>query len=97
MKNCLKCAKFVEKDWYGLHEDCFLEWFSLKELCSFENIASHRYSADKPPNSSFFHGKFRKYSSTLGGQKYLLKLEESDYKELPATEYLCKRYLELCS
>ncbi|MBI5345799.1 MAG: HipA domain-containing protein [Chlamydiae bacterium] len=97
MKNrCFKCNIPVsdKESWYGLHHECFKQWFGVSSLDKFQNIASERYENDSPHkaiNSSFFHGKFRKYSSTLGDCKYILKVEESDYPELPITEYLCNQ------
>ena len=41
--------------------------------------------------SSFFHGKFRKYSAQLGGKNYLLKVKQEELPELPAMEYLCNQ------
>jgi hypothetical protein len=94
---CFKCGLETTdgKRWHGLHHECFKQWFSLSSLEEFKNIASHHQS-DNPVNnrsinSSFFHGKFRKYSSTLGGCKYILKVVEQDYPELPITEYLCNQ------
>ena len=41
--------------------------------------------------TSFFHGKFRKYSAQLGDKHYILKVEQEDVPALPATEYLCNQ------
>jgi hypothetical protein len=101
---CFKCNGEISnnKSWYGLHPECFKQWFNLSSLENFQNIIARRQSDDpllkKAINSSFFHGKFRKYSSTLGKSKYILKVEEKDYPELPATEYLCNqifKYLKI--
>ena len=103
-KKCFKCNREIynTKSWCGLHPICFKQWFNLPSLEKFQNILSRRQSDEtffnKAINSSFFHGKFRKYSSTLGGCKYILKVEEKDYPELPATEYLCNqifKYLKI--
>ncbi len=103
-KRCFKCncETSNKESWYGLHPECFKQWFKLSSLEKFQNIISRRHSDEtlfnKAINSSFFHGKFRKYSSTLGGSKYILKVEEKDYPELPATEYLCNqifKYLKI--
>lgn len=98
MTVCYKCGEAMKTgDWYGLHPTCFQEWFTLPSLNRFENIASPRISQEALQhriNSSFFHGKFRKYSATLGNEKYILKIEEKDYPELPATEYLCSQIFE---
>jgi hypothetical protein len=99
-KICYKCGLSVSgKDaWYGLHTSCFREAFDLPSLEKFQNLIAHRQSGEEIPNrvihSSFFHGKFRKYSSTLGESKYILKVEEPDYPELPATEYLCNQIFQ---
>src|SRR5690606_39155464 len=42
-------------------------------------------------NTSFFHGKFKKYSAELEGASYILKMRESDAPELPEVEYLCNQ------
>ena len=95
-KKCFKCMGDIlnDKSWYGLH----VQWFNLSSLELFQNILSRRQSDsinNKSINSSFFHGKFRKYSSILGSKKYILKVEENDYQELSATEYLCNQILKL--
>ena len=46
-------------------------------------------------NSSFFHGKFRKYSSKLDGVGYILKVEQAEYPELPAMEFLCNKIYDI--
>ncbi|KPK32255.1 MAG: hypothetical protein AMS24_04620 [Chlamydiae bacterium SM23_39] len=94
-KKCFKCNRPIKsnKTWYGLHNECFKKWFNLSSLEKFENIIARKRSdfSNEFINSSFFHGKFRKYSSMLGKSKYILKVEEKDYPELPATEYLCNQ------
>lgn len=94
--SCYKCRLKVTGDsWYGLHPDCFKQWFNVSSLEQFQNIASQRMSSDpleeRSVNSSFFHGKFRKYSASLLESRYILKVEESDYPELPVSEYLCNQ------
>lgn len=93
-KICCKCRKSLigEKDWYGLHRNCFKEWFNLKTLEKFLNIANR--SPSQKINSSFFHGKFRKYSSQLGKANYILKVGQKEYPELPAMEFLCNQIYE---
>ncbi|MBS0616099.1 MAG: HipA domain-containing protein [Verrucomicrobia bacterium] len=96
-KLCLKCLQplLSSEVWYGLHANCFTDWFNLKALDAFQNIVSHRHSGGSPIKdgfkSSFFHGKFRKYSSSLGGTRYILKVQENGFPELPATEYVCNQ------
>lgn len=96
---CFKCRKVVadEKNAvYGLHEECFEKWFGLSEAIEFTGVARKETDSDKERNelfsqfnSSFFQGKFRKYSASLNGVDYILKVEEREYPELPATEFLC--------
>lgn len=93
---CYKCGKanHPSEVWYGLHPSCFKKWFGLSSLERFQNIASHQATSDplsQGKRSSFFHGKFKKYSSVLGNSKYILKVEDPEYPELPVTEYLCNQ------
>ena len=98
---CLKCREKIEEEntWYGLHTECFKDWFKLSSLERFQDVAAQKQFDSKAipaeDNFSFFHGKFRKYSAKLGGVDYILKIEEKDYPELPATEYLCNQIFEI--
>jgi hypothetical protein len=61
----------------------------------FQDVAAKRQSLESPPiESSFFHGKYRKYSALLGGKQFILKAQEEEYPELPATEYLCNQIFQ---
>ncbi len=97
MSICCRCRKTVldEEDWYGLHKCCFIEWFALPELCRFSDIIPRSQPSvpleDHGKNTSFFHGAFRKYSSSLGKNNYILKVFQKDHLELPATEFLCNQ------
>jgi hypothetical protein len=42
-------------------------------------------------NSSFFQGKFKKYSAILNGESYILKVKETEFPELPDVEYVCNQ------
>ena len=96
---CFKCninLKNEDEIQYGLHKKCFLDWFSLGKVSEFTELFSHAGSDPEISvnhlskyNSSFFHGKFKKYSASLDENEYILKVEESDYPELPAVEFLC--------
>ncbi len=95
---CFKCSKEIDKGQpavSGLHENCFMEWFKLKEKVQFTDVAAKESSTGKEPflelNGSFFHGKFKKYSAVLDDKSYILKVQEKDFPELPATEYLCNQ------
>lgn len=84
----------------GLHHACFREWFNLESIEGFKNVRARSTSSGKgikgstdrfTKNTSHFHGKFKKYSATLGGEAYILKVREEQYPELPGTEYLCNQ------
>lgn len=93
---CYRCKKPLnsnEPQHEGLHETCFVNWFGAP--LPFNNIVAKNFSSNttltNKQNSSFFHGKFRKYSGSLGKKNYILKVEQSDYPELPRFEYLCNQ------
>ena len=99
--DCCKCKKPLLDDdkLYGLHKNCFMEWFALEELCEFSDIIPRSQSQvpleNHAKNASFFHGAFRKYSSRLGENNYILKVVQEDHPELPATEFLCNEIYEI--
>ena len=84
---------------HGLHLKCFKKWFNLPHQMNFMDLAlrtqdkeSHdplHLSPFHTINMSSFQGKFKKYSATLNKNDYILKVEQPEYPELPATEYLC--------
>ncbi len=97
---CLKCLKEIESstaDHYGLHPECFQEWFNVPETAKFTGLQRRHSSSLENPNShskqnnSFFHGKFKKYSASLAGNSYILKMRQDDAPELPEVEYLCNQ------
>jgi hypothetical protein len=97
---CFKCLLPVGSPAiYGLHEACFLSWFKLQEKAEFVSLVRHSADSLEPKPitqtkgfiSSFFHGKFRKYSADLSGESYILKVKESKAPELPEVEYLCNQ------
>ncbi len=97
---CLKCLKEIEdstSEHYGLHSDCFKEWFNVAETEKFTGLQRRHSSSLESPNSnskqnnSFFHGKFKKYSASLAGNSYILKMRQDDAPELPEVEYLCNQ------
>jgi hypothetical protein len=95
---CFKCCRLINENEpvvSGLHEACFLEWFKLEKPAIFTDIAAKNASTGNDPafemNGSFFHGKFKKYSAVLNGKCYIFKVQEKDFPELPATEYLCNQ------
>jgi len=97
---CLKCLKEIESsttEHYGLHPECFQEWFNVAETEKFTWLQRRHSSSLENPNShskqnnSFFHGKFKKYSASLAGNSYILKMRQDDAPELPEVEYLCNQ------
>ena len=92
---CCYCSQTLSaKDvcLYGLHENCFRECFESCE--DFVELIARSQSAPPRPKSqglrniSFFHGAYRKYSARLGKTNYILKVQQKEYPELPATEFL---------
>ena len=95
MQICYKCEKKVgpHDSFHGLHQECFRLWFGHSSLVDFTDVSLKRAddlsSADLPPlHTSFFHGKFKKYSAQLDNKSYILKVQQSEYAELPQIEYL---------
>ncbi|OFZ82896.1 MAG: hypothetical protein A2583_16590 [Bdellovibrionales bacterium RIFOXYD1_FULL_53_11] len=82
-----------------MHRACFLAWFGLSEVQEFRGLARKNPSREPVEkaqeqdrdSSSFFHGKFRKYSAELGGSSYILKVKEAVAPELPDVEYISNR------
>ena len=99
MTICCRCRKEIVggENWYGLHKDCFVDWFGLSEPVEFSDIKPRSQSIpqeDRGKNTSFFHGTFRKFSSRLGPHEYILKVLQKDHPELPPTEFLCNQIYE---
>jgi len=100
MNDCCRCNKPLvdEERWYGLHKNCFMQWFALKELSEFSDIIPRSQSLapldNRAKNGSFFHGAFRKYSSHLGENNYILKVVQKEHPELPVSEFLCNQIYE---
>ena len=90
--HCCKPLAVEEISLYGLHENCFRECFGSSE--DFVDLVARSQSAppmpisQEPKNISFFHGAYRKYSARLGKRIYILKVQQQEYPELPATEFL---------
>ena len=102
---CLKCRlDTVETGIYGLHFACYRDWFQLKstDLPEFRDIdprKSHSSSSAgdllKREEGAFYHGKYRKYSARIGNTKYILKVQEDGFPDLPETEYVCNQIASL--
>lgn len=99
MINCLKCKVELEADTiYGLHRQCFAEWFGEINTTEFKDLdpkktASSKtsYPEIKKQVNTFYHGIYLKYSARLGQTEYILKVQEPRYPELPLVEYLCNQ------
>src|SRR3989344_3337787 len=98
---CLKCKLEIgsEATKYGLHSKCFVNWFKVDASTDFLSLtqrsaqsSSERNPNYSPNNTSFYHGKFKKYSADLGTDNYILKMRmEKEGPELPEVEYLCNQ------
>lgn len=98
---CLKCLKLIppnEIPIHGMHAACFTAAFGVEQTADFSDLFEQatqsgpreaRSLAFQRFNSSFFQGRYRKYSATLGGGNYILKMQQPEYLELPAVEYVC--------
>lgn len=97
-----RCLKSLgEKVHYGMHPECFAEWFHVEENAEFmglQNISTSSSSGRDftPQNNSFFQGKFKKYSAELQGEEYILKMRQAQAPELPDVEYLCNQIAQVC-
>jgi len=96
---CLKCLQEIvdpRSSHYGLHPKCFTEWFVAPSSAEFISLQRRSSTSDQesnltPQNTSFFHGKFKKYSADLNGDSYILKMRQDEAPELPEVEYLCNQ------
>ena len=104
---CYRCQQSQsdnESLYEGLHAACFCQWFDVAFPEPFQDVVARASDTTSASNewtritSSFFHGRFRKYSAQLAQNSYLLKVQQPELPELPAMEYLCNqlaRYLGL--
>ncbi|MBI5273487.1 MAG: HipA domain-containing protein [Chlamydiales bacterium] len=78
-------------EWFGVSESEIQFSLTLKTAGNSNDPFSHL-------NSSFFHGKFKKYSARLGKSGYIIKVRQEPFDDLPAMEFLCNqiaRFLQL--
>ncbi|MDD4294183.1 MAG: HipA domain-containing protein [Candidatus Omnitrophica bacterium] len=94
---CYKCGEIIKSTdqiKQGLHYSCFYDWFNVKEGSDFDNVIIKEYNSQKfntnfkNINSSFFQGKYKKYSALLAGNNYIIKIEDKGFSDLPAAEFL---------
>lgn len=98
---CLKCKQEIGNgsSKYGLHMDCFITWFKVNALDEFVSLTLRSADSADPDkknytheNTSFYHGKFKKYSADLASESYIIKMrEEKEAPELPEVEYVCNQ------
>ncbi|MCZ0932349.1 MAG: HipA domain-containing protein [Oligoflexia bacterium] len=97
--NCLKCKKNIKKaSFYGLHANCFMDWFNLSQFLEFSDLdPKNNYTSNHSITKmkSFYHGQYRKYSARLNSIQYILKVQEPQYPDLPSVEYLCNKIADL--
>jgi hypothetical protein len=97
-QQCYKCkGELAPQDaWYGLHPACFTEWFKLSTVCDFLDlvIRSRSHAPSEDDLVSFFSGAYRKYSARLGSHHFILKIQQAEYPELPASEFLSNQIYE---
>lgn len=91
---CYYCHKSVNNNpKHGLHEECFKNWFQLRDPnTNLVSLALKKeisyYENSNSITSSFFAGAFKKYSASLEGKEYILKVATHEFPELPHTEFL---------
>ncbi|HLB56681.1 MAG TPA: HipA family kinase [Coxiellaceae bacterium] len=97
---CLKCLSTIKDKTtahYGLHKECFCAWFDTSgdsEFISLQRMSNALMSneaSDSIENSSFFQGKFKKYSAQLNDYVYIFKMRQAEAPELPEVEYVCNQ------
>lgn len=99
---CLKCKQEIVnvQPKYGLHPECFTTWFKVNPTEEFVSLTQRSSESNDPEsknnqsleNTSFFHGKFKKYSADLASESYIIKMrEEKEAPELPEVEYVCNQ------
>lgn len=95
---CLHCLQplLANSQKNGMHITCFSSCFKVSDSASFLEFSriSSAGSSDTELNSSkssFFHGKFKKYTAILEDRTFILKMHQREAPEIPAVEYLCNQ------
>lgn len=95
---CLKCRKSIKKQSiYGLHTACYKDWFKLSDAVQLSHLdpkkqnTSGSLSNIKKTTDTFYHGQYLKYSAQLNEVKYILKVQQGKYPDLPGAEYTCNQ------
>ncbi len=90
----------VDEKVYGLHPYCFMTWFGVQNILEFDNLDPKKNTSKTQSQEiekkidTFLHGRYLKYSARLGTVEYILKIQEDEFPELPATEYLSNQIAE---
>lgn len=98
MSTCYKCLKNIEiNERYGLHARCFGEWFECNIDASFQKLTPRDVTSEGGralSPTSFFHGKFKKYTAEIEGMKFVLKVAHDEYPHLPKVEFVSNQIAE---
>ena len=96
--NCLKCRKPIkQQNIYGLHRVCYKNWFCLSDISSFshwdpkKNDSMSHLPYIKKTIDTFYHGQYLKYSAQLNETKYIIKVQQKEYPDMPGMEYTCNQ------
>ena len=99
---CLKCRKpFQKQNIYGLHTACYKNWFDLSDISKFSHSDPKKQEMSGSPldiqktNDTFYHGQYLKYSAQLNEVKYILKVQQDKYPDMPGMEYTCNKIASL--
>ena len=99
---CLKCRQTIKKeDVYGLHTACYKNWFDLPDTLEFSRLNPKKQDSAKSlpdikkTTDTFYHGQYLKYSAQLGDVKYILKVQQTDFPDMPMMEYTCNQIASL--
>lgn len=97
---CIYCNNQDSKPFkHGYHLECFKLAMNIKDINSdFEELLlkegdgkSGNERLKRITTSTFYHGAFKKYSAKIENKKFILKIREKDYPELPQIEYLSNK------
>jgi hypothetical protein len=103
-KKCLFCNNDIDqkKIKHGHHVTCFNQLFNLEnDEADFEDLllkeSDGKSGEDRHVTritSTFYHGAFKKYSARIESRKFILKVREKDYPELPQVEFISNKIAE---
>lgn len=98
MSLCYKCKKEISGgSHYGLHPACFEGWFKCSPNASFSEVSRIKVTTAETSvlTDSFFAGKFKKYTAILDGKKYIWKIVEEEFPNLPRVEFVSNQIASL--